>query len=263
MRLAVNYSPQSSRLLSEGKIKLDLFKCPDWPDLVKTALTEHATYVHFSLATLSHNLEETNWQVISDLLELTGTKNVNLHLLSEPTLDPHNPEQVQKALQEIIGLVNMVIDRFGSERIVIENTPMTITGRDYLRPFVDAQIISEIIEKTGCRFLLDISHAFISAVTLGIDVKSYIYNLPTKQLAELHITGMDLENGQLIDHRAMRAEDWPVLVWALEQIHSGSWATPDIVAFEYSGFGKIMQAYSDPFILESQVPILYKMVHPD
>jgi hypothetical protein len=244
MKLAVNYSPQSSLLFRGGNIKLDLFKCPDWPDLITAALKEQATYVHFSLATLTGNLSQANWQQILHFLTLTGTQNINLHLLTEPSIDPDDRSQTNKAIQLIIGLVNQVIDQFGPDRVILENTPMTMVGRDYLRPIVDPQTISLIIEKTGCRLLLDLSHAVISA-------------------AEVHITGMTLENGQLVDHRAMRAEDWPIFEWALSQIRSGSWSEPNIIAFEYSGFGKIFQPYSDPKVLEAQVPQLYRMVHPE
>jgi hypothetical protein len=241
MKLAVNYSPQSSLLFREGLIKLDLFKCPDWPDLITAALKEQATYVHFSLATLTGNLSQANWQQILHFLTLTGTQNINLHLLTEPSIDPDDRSQTNKAIQLIIGLVNQVIDQFGPDRVILENTPMTMVGRDYLRPIVDPQTISLIIEKTGCRLLLDLSHAVISAASLGVEPFSYIQNLPVNRLAEVHITGMTLENGQLVDHRAMRAEDWPIFEWALSQIRSGSWSEPNIIAFEYSGFGKIFQ----------------------
>jgi hypothetical protein len=265
MKLAVNYSPQSSQLFREGVIKLDLFKCPDWPDLVEAARKEQATYVHFSLATLTHNLAEANWQEISYLLALTGTQNINLHLLTEPTLDPDNPTETKNAIQRIIGLVNRVIDRFGPDRVILENTPMTIVGRDYMRPIVDPQAISYIIEKTGCRLLLDLSHAIISATTLEVEAFTYIQSLPVNRLAEVHITGLAIENGQLqlVDHRAMRAEDWRVLEWALAQIRSGGWSEPNIIAFEYSGFGKIFQPYSDPSVLKAQVPHLYRLVHQE
>jgi uncharacterized protein len=263
MKLAVNYSPQSSKLYREGLIKLDLFKCPDWPDLVDAALKENSTYVHFSLATLANSLAEANWPEISRFLELTGTQNINLHLLSEPALDPTNAVQTKAAIQNIIDMIKRVIDRFSAERVILENTPMAKTGREYMRPIVDPQVISTIIEKSGCRLLLDLSHALISAVTLDMEPSSYIQNLPVNRLAEVHITGTVLENGQLVDHRAMQADDWPMLEWALAQIRSGGWAEPKIVAFEYSGFGKIFQPYSDPVVLEAQVPQLFRLIHSE
>jgi uncharacterized protein len=263
MKLAVNYSPQSSQLYRDGLIKLDLFKCPDWPDLVDAALKENSTYVHFSLATLSTSLAEAKWQEIAHFLELTGTQNINLHLLSEPALDPTNSAQTRAEIQKIIDMIKRVIDRFSPDQVILENTPMARTGREYMRPIVDPQTISEIIEQSGCRLLLDLSHALISAVTLGMEASSYIQNLPVNRLAEVHITGTVLENGQLVDHRAMQDGDWPLLEWALTQIRSRSWAEPNIVAFEYSGFGHIFQPYSDPAVLEAQVPQLFRLIHPE
>jgi|GEM_PF-3341121 len=34
MRFALNYSPQAAVLLAEGRIEIDLYKCPDWSDLM-------------------------------------------------------------------------------------------------------------------------------------------------------------------------------------------------------------------------------------
>jgi hypothetical protein len=33
MEFALNYSPQAAQLLQEGRIEIDRYKCPDWPDV--------------------------------------------------------------------------------------------------------------------------------------------------------------------------------------------------------------------------------------
>jgi uncharacterized protein (UPF0276 family) len=260
MKLAVNYSPQSSCLFEEGRIDLDLFKCPDWPELVDAALEEHSTYVHFSLGTCSPRLAQMDWSRVVHFMDLTGTQNVNLHLVTEPGLDYHDADRVKRSLQQVADDISSLVARFGPERVIVENTPLTLAGRDHLRPIVDPQAISALIAQTGCRLLLDVSHASITCATLGMDPRQYILGLPVQRLAEVHITGLAVEDGQLTDHRAMREEDWPLVEWVFEQIGSGAWAAPGILAFEYSGFGKVFEPFSDPSVLQTQVPRLYDMV---
>jgi uncharacterized protein (UPF0276 family) len=227
-------------------------------------LEEHLTYVHFSLATCTPRLVQTDWSRIVHFMELTGTQNVNLHLLTESTLDIHDPAQVRRSLQRVKDDVSSLVDRFGPDHVIIENTPMTLTGRDYLRPVIDPDTISAITTQTGCRLLLDVSHACITCATLRMDPRQYLQKLPVHRLAELHITGLAVEDGQLTDHRAMREEDWPLLDWVFDQVRTGAWAAPGIVAFEYSGFGKVFEPFSDPAVLQTQVPRLFEMVrHTD
>ena len=46
-RFSVNYSPAAASLASAGRVEVDLFKCPAWPDLV--AALNVPLYVHFAL----------------------------------------------------------------------------------------------------------------------------------------------------------------------------------------------------------------------
>ena len=262
MKLAVNYSPTSSQLYKERRITLDLFKCPDWPDMVNTALKEQCVYVHFRLSTGNYSIEQTDWQRITHFLELTGTQQVNLHLNIAPSLNPFDPFEVKASIQKVIDQVSAVVDKFGPDKVIIENVPLLLHGHDHLRPIVDPETICKVVERTGCMLLLDISHAIITSSTLGMAPKNYIQSLPIDRLAELHITGLANENRQLVDHRAMRDEDWPILEWVLEQIRLGRWANPNILAFEYGGVGEIFRPHSDPIILQMQVPRLFQLVHP-
>jgi len=261
MKLAVNYSPASSQLYKEKRITLDLFKCPDWPDMVNAALSEQCVYVHFRLSTGKPGLEQTDWQRITHFLELTGTQQVNLHLITDPSLNPDDPSEVKASIQKIIDQVSAVVDKFSPDKVIIENVPFFLRGHDHLRPIVDPETICNVVEQTGCMLLLDISHAIITSSTLGIDPKMYIQSLPVDRLAELHITGLANEDGQLVDHRAMRDEDWPILEWVLSQIKLGLWANPNILAFEYGGVGEIFSPHSDPLVLQMQVPRLFQLVH--
>jgi hypothetical protein len=60
----------------------------------------------------------------------------------------------------------------------------------------------------------------------------------------------------------MLSDDWEYLQWALNNINTGLWHEPDVVAFEYSGIGKgFFEATTDSNVLLEQIPRMYEMVH--
>ncbi|MCL4255007.1 MAG: hypothetical protein KJ043_14680, partial [Anaerolineae bacterium] len=66
--------------------------------------------------------------------------------------------------------------------------------------------------------------------------------------------------GELIDHVPFTPLDWDMTAWSFEQIHSGAWSKPWVVAFEYGGVGGAFEAMSDSLKIAEQVPRLYRMV---
>ncbi len=95
MKLAVNYSPQAAELLQTGQIVFDLFKTPNWHDMVSDAATILPVYIHFDLVG-DGRLSNVDWSVVDDFLARTGTEMVNLHVVSMPDLDPCNHIQVDR-----------------------------------------------------------------------------------------------------------------------------------------------------------------------
>jgi len=80
LNLALNYSRPAAALVAEGRIDIDYFKCPDWPDMVAEARHYRPVAVHFSLRAGKGRLHETDWALIGRLMQMTGTPFVNLHL---------------------------------------------------------------------------------------------------------------------------------------------------------------------------------------
>ena len=111
---------------------------------------------------------------------------------------------------------------FPAEQIIIENVPYRGNFGKVLRTVVEPETICEVLEKTGVGLLLDISHARIAANFLGMPAFDYLGQLPTRQIKEMHFTGLHPYQGRLQDHLEALPEDWPVLDWVLEKIHSGN-----------------------------------------
>jgi uncharacterized protein (UPF0276 family) len=258
IQLAVNYSLESLALKQAGAIQFDLYKLPDWPDLVSEVCEMHAAYVHFTLSVGKSEPFCPDWALIDRLLEVTGTAFINVHL-SAPAEPIHRDiQEVESILSKAIADVMVLIEHYGPERVILENVPIIQAKDRYLLPVVTPTAICQVIESTGCGLLLDLAHARLAARALEIDERDYLQALPVQRLRELHITGIGLHEGDWVDHMELAEDDWDLLDWALDRIRSGEWARPRLASFEYSGIGAPFCWRSSPEVLARQVPELYK-----
>ena len=266
MKLAVNWSPQAERLLLEGKIDVDLWKCSDWPELVEPALKTKPAYVHFPIR--AGNGSVPDWEQVRIWMAKTGTTIVNMHLrvgaadMPDIPFASRSPEHRERVIEAMVRDVRAAGDEMGMERIVVENLP-TYRTDDGTRPLhccVEPETIRAVIERTGCMLLLDIDHARNAAEILGMDPRAYIESLPVDRMGEFHMTGVRRENGELEGHRPFGAEDWEYFDWAIERFRSGDWKTPGIYAFEYGGIGPVFRENTDIQVLAEQVPRLLAAV---
>jgi uncharacterized protein (UPF0276 family) len=291
MKLAVNYSIPTADLLRKRQIEIGLLKCPAWDDLIVEAKEIHPIYVHFPLAVGrgigdaidTETGQRADWKKVESLLQQTGTRFVNVHLdslrkdfpgIPASTADPAHVEMLTE--RTIVDL-SAVAERFGTDCVIAENE--YDFGSCMMHPVLSASFIRRIIEETHCGFLLDLSHARLAARVFGTDPREYISGLPVEHIREIHVTGIqrleghwleavrrcdpDLATrcgGEWIDHMPMTEPDWDFFAWALEQISSGVWAAPQIVAFEYGGVGGLFGALLRPDTLATQVPRLSAMI---
>lgn len=266
MKLAINYSLPAAALYSQGVIQIDYFKCPDWPDLISQAQTLCPVAVHFTLEAGSGRLHSTDWALVSRLLSETNTPYVNLHL--DPLqkyypaipMDAPEPAQERLVIDRLLEDVWAAVERFGAERVILENVTYYGVDGSTMRPATLPEVIRRIIQETGAYLLLDIPHARIASHYLGMDEYEYIHQLPTECIREMHFTGLHYLEGRLQDHLSILKSDWPILDWAFERISSGDWPHPWLLAFEYGGVGQKFAWRSDPKVITEQVPILAEKI---
>ena len=275
MKLALNYSAPAAELVRHGQIAIDLYKCPDWPDVVAAARAEHPVYVHFDLWAGSGRLDATDWNRVENFLVQTGTRFVNLHLAPRETdFEPGHPLDEEGVIERVFYDVISAVKRFGPERVIVENAPHRFPGGVIPRPAVDPDIISHLVCEIGCGFLLDLSHARtlapalrasasagVAARQLGLDEREYVARMPVDHLRELHITGLDHDGQYWRDHMPLTDEDWTEADWAMARIHAGEWAEPAIVALEYGGISSAFAWRSDPAVMAAQAPRLLALVN--
>ena len=278
MKFAMNYSPEAEQLVAEGRIKLDLFKCPPiWdpvvpayaPDLLRRAKALGPIYLHFPLHAGRNQMGNTDWEQIDAALLETDTPYVNVHLqartqdFAHMPVETTDPAHLQTVTDTLIRDVLVVAERFGPERVILENVSYRGTDGSCLYPCVDPNVISRVVAETGCGFLLDTAHARLTAAALGIDVQEYISRLPLAHLRELHVVGVQSDGKRLRDSMAMGPEDWALIEWVGKQIAGGFWPSPWVLAFEYGGVGPSLDWRSEAAIMAEQVPRLQALCDDD
>jgi uncharacterized protein (UPF0276 family) len=293
MKLAVNYSVALADLLREGAVDIDLFKCPVWPETIAEAQALRPAYAHLPLVIYgdgkvmnSETKAEVDWEALDAIISNTETRHINLHPSAPPNRFPHiplestAPEHLEQFTQAMIDCVNVAIARYGVEKVQIENV-YGLSG-NVLRVLLLPEMITTVVEETGCGFLFDMSHAQLAARQLGMDAREYIAGLPLDRIQEVHVTGIHLIDeakqaamralglpdafidrwaGQWLDHQYFTDDDWDFLDWAFDQLHSGAWAQPWVVSMEYGGVGPIWEDVAERDVLRVQIPRLYKLVH--
>lgn len=270
MYLAINYSPPAAQLIKSGQIDIDFFKTPDWPWMVDEAKELRPVAVHFTLEAGNNGLGQVDWKQLDHLVRITHTPYINLHLDARQKYfpwiltDTASKSDIEQVFKVILSDVMSVVEIFGTERVIVENSPYRGELGNTLRLCVEPEIITRIVDESGCGFLLDISHAIISAAHIGMDSHEYFYKLPVNKLKEMHFAGIHHIKGQWMDHLSILKRDWHWLDWVLAQIKSGEWSTPWLMAFEYGGVGTEFEWRSDPNVIVKQVPkILERIKYPE
>ncbi len=267
MKAAINYTPQAAQLLTQNTIQLDLFKCPDWPDLIAEAQQYRPIYVHFPLHAGSGNIEKADWEHVETLLESTQTRYVNVHIAPHVSRFPDlelntlDSQWIDPIVETVIDELQPVIDRFGAENIILENAPYDPRVQ-YAIPYLGVipETINRILTTTGCGFLLDTAHARISSLVLEVNELDYLDALDLNNLKEVHVTGtrFDRESNFWRDHFAMTAVDWRSFNHIMAKIQRGSCATPEIITLEYGGVGPLFDWRSHPEVIQADMTQLIR-----
>lgn len=266
MQFAVNYSPEAAALLEAGQIQLDLYKCPEWPDLIAEAQKQRPVYIHFPLIAGRNQMDNIDWAFFDDVRAKTNTRYINTHLGPHAEqagipMDSREPKHAEIFIDAMLRDIEKVVARYGAENIILENL-MCDPKWSVPRLATEAETICRIVYETGCGLLLDLAHAASAARSWGWDEREYISSLPLDQLRELHITGLEQQpSGLWLDHFQLYDADWKLVEWAFEQIHAGKWARPRIVALEYGGIGPLFEWRSKSDVIARDVPRLYNLVH--
>jgi uncharacterized protein (UPF0276 family) len=163
---------------------------------------------------------ESPW--LSFHLELLPLYVFRLHHHLGLRLPPPEPGRIIRqfidTLERIRGIAGLPI--------LLENLH-SIPGERYAYA-AHPEIITEIVQRTGSGFLLDLAHARVAADFQGQEVHRYLERLPLDRLVQIHVSGVRAKNGRLFDaHETTSEEDDHLLAWLL------TICNPQVITLEY------------------------------
>lgn len=135
------------------------------------------------------------------------------------------PPDADRALRKYLQALEKVKEEI-TIPIILENLPLQPVEKYFYA--ANPSLISDILDSSGCGFLLDLAHARLAAAYQGWTVDEYLRQLPLQQVKQIHVSGNRMVEGHLDDaHEAMGEEDYAILEWTLGNCQ------PTMVTLEY------------------------------
>lgn len=255
MKVACNYSPALMELLAQGGTDVDYIKAGAFGPFLQELPNMRA-----ARPVLLHGMgahERTgmpgyaalDFNRMNALLAECGSPHLAIHLCvrnadAEPGMTAGGIERRMAACARHF-IANLRVP------LLLENTGDTPEERrDYdLIPFVEPDRIAAVLRDSGASFLLDVTHAKVTAQFRGWDLKNYLAALPLEKVKEVHLTGsgFDAAGAPYDAHGPLEEADFDTLEWVLGR------ARPGIVTFEYGGPAGFQGVETDAGVLREQL----------
>jgi len=97
----------------------------------------------------------------------------------------------EETLQVLVRHVDDVQTALGRPYLVENPSSYVGFGRSTMN---EAQFLTELVRRTGCRLLCDVSNVHLSAHNMGYDARAYLDGLPGDAIDELHLGGFSIED---------------------------------------------------------------------
>ena len=132
----------------------------------------------------------------------------------------------QEALRLVAAHIQEVQDALG--RTYLLENPSTYVGFG-TSTMSEAEFLHELVRRTGCQLLCDVSNVYLSAHNMGYDAYQYIDSLSADTIGELHLGGFTPEADEaspgaelLVDTHANRVADpaWELYAYAIGRFGS-------------------------------------------
>ncbi len=99
--------------------------------------------------------------------------------------------------EETLRLVTRHVDEVqqGLGRPYLVENPSSYVGFNN-STMTEVEFLSELVDRSGCRLLCDVSNVHLSARNMGFDAYAYIDALPAHAIGEMHLGGFEVEDDQ-------------------------------------------------------------------
>jgi uncharacterized protein (UPF0276 family) len=117
--------------------------------------------------------------------------------------------RVEGALELVAAHIDVVQSALGRQ-ILIENVSAYVAFENEI--FTEAQMLAELVSRTGCGVLLDLNNLHVNALNLGVDPLEELARLPPHCVGEMHVAGFEWLGDVAIDTHGAPISD---AVWTL------------------------------------------------
>jgi len=237
MKIGCNWSEALKFLLEKDTMIIDYIKYGVFKDFY-----EQFSIIHSMCPTLLHGLghsEHTgmksmdmiDFNLANRLIKDCNSPHYGLHLAIENS-DMY-PDMTDEDIHKHMSKQIQVFKKNISVPLLLENVPDSPQDRivfDHFPYFMPEQL-NKLFKENDVSFLLDLTHAKITARYHNWDIHDYIRQLPLNRVVEIHVngSGYDKEGFPADTHQSMENEDYELLEWVLH------YTNPDIVTLEYNG----------------------------
>ncbi|HEX7682644.1 MAG TPA: DUF692 domain-containing protein [Trinickia sp.] len=124
--------------------------------------------------------------------------------------------RVEGALDLVAAHIDAVQNALGRS-ILIENVSAYVAFEGAV--CTEAQMLADLVARTGCGVLLDLNNLHVNALNLGIDPFAELAQLPRDCVGEMHVAGFEWLESIAIDTHGAPVSDavWTLLDAALER----------------------------------------------
>ncbi|MEJ2794126.1 DUF692 domain-containing protein [Iodobacter sp. LRB] len=119
------------------------------------------------------------------------------------------------AIDHLCAHIDLVQSRL-KRIILLENVSSYIAFSDEM--LSEAELLAELVARTGCGLLLDVNNMHVNQLNHGIDARAELARLPLHRVAEIHVAGFEYCDGLVIDTHGAPVCDavWKLLDDALK-----------------------------------------------
>lgn len=236
MYIGCNWSKALKFLIEKNSIRIDYIKSfgyGNFKEDFKMMRSMRPILVHglgYYENTGMNGIERIDFNFANSIIRKCNSPHYGIHLAirSEDMFTGMTEDDIYKRMSNQIQFFKKSL----SVPLLLENSPDTQHDREAfdLYPYVIPEQIYKLVVENDVSFLLDITHAKITAKYRGWDVYDYIGRLPLDHVVEIHTNGSGHDkNGFPMDtHKDMEEEDYELLEWVLNRTN------PKIVTLEFN-----------------------------
>ncbi|MDF1574649.1 MAG: DUF692 domain-containing protein [Bacteroidales bacterium] len=169
--------------------------------------------------------EELDWRFIRELKAFLNDNRVSIyseHLSYTKSRNAHLYDLLPIPFRR--DAIDHVVDRIRRVQDYLER-PLAIENVSYYTPVAaemsEIEFVNEIVERAGCKLLLDVNNVFVNAFNHRYDPREYIGGIPLDRVAYIHMAGHEqVEPDLIIDTHGQPIIDpvYELFEWTIQKM---------------------------------------------